>query len=165
MNLIEFISFIAAMLLLALSMRQKKQSPSEPAEEADEWDDEEQEQARRLREFLQAVNGEVKATSASKSAPKKPSQTDGNTPASKKAAKDMAKKQPPQASNWQAYHPTTGPLGSLQKDAYAITTARPSRAHQLVRQQKSPQDMILLQEIIGPPKAYRQEGYHGILPP
>lgn len=167
MTLIEFITFIAAMLFLVISGRNKRQRGN-----PEEVDTEEQEKAERLKEFLQSVNMDKKESRMpSKQLMKTPSQnhaqahrkTEKQKPL--QTAKEVRPVEHPQPVTKNPYAYDEKPIfDHATKDAYAQVKQKKSRAYNLIRHLRNPQEMILLHEIIGPPKAMKQEGPYGDFP-
>lgn len=167
MDLLEFVTFIAAMLFLVISGRNKLQRGN-----PEEIDAEEKEQAERLKEFLQSVNQDVKESRTPSKQPLKVlSQTHEQAhrkPEKQKALKPAREVKPAELSQpamKNAYtYDIKSPLDHPEKDVYGYIKQKKSRAHNLINHLKNPQEMILLHEIIGPPKALKHEGSYGDFP-
>ncbi len=152
MSLIEFITFIAAMLFLVISGRNKRQRGN-----YEDIDIEEKEQSDRLKEFLQSVNHDMKDLKTPVKQPLRPTQAqnlvhqklDKQKPKPAKAAKAL-EHPPTEMKNINPYAQKSLPDIS-EKDAYAHVKQKKSRVYNLIRHQNL-QEMILLHEIIGPPK-------------
>lgn len=164
MDVVEFITFIAAMLLLLVSRRNKRQR-----EDPEEVEAEDQEQAARLREFLQTVNHDMKDIPPPKMPSALPQVTQGLRKSQK--AKPVKSNIHPQnklpAAHFSAVKASMDEEKAFDlkvKDAYAYVKPKNNRAHNLIHQLKNPQEMVLLHEIIGPPKALKQEAPYGEFP-
>lgn len=173
MNFIEFVGFIAMLLFMLSSFGKSKRRKQNP----EEYEAEEGEKTRQLREFLQGVNGEFlnkptplhlplppkpkvpKATNKSSFTPKvQPNEkiAKGKNDLHKGAYAPVMKEflHPVEQD---AYAPST-------KDAYAFEKKKKSRAFGLLQRLRSPKEMVLWHEIIGPPKALRNEKFFGNFP-
>jgi hypothetical protein len=172
MNLIEFISFIAAMLLLMVSMRQKSKT-------SQQVDADQEEQVQKLREYLLAVNSaeqdaqEGYHPKKSQPAGQREHKVGAHKP--KAAAGGMARGGPHAKELTSTQHPQQGSHGyataskpavakPASHDAYAFKKPQNSRAHSLVQGLKSPKEMLLLHEIMAPPKALRGQGLYEKFP-
>ena len=164
MDIVEFITFIAAMLLLLVSSRNKRQR-----ENPEEVEAEDELQAVRLREFLQTVNSDMKESSSQKGS----SKLSQIAQPSRKSQKSKSVNRSPNKDNrlLASHSPIAEPYANEEKafelkvkDAYAFVKPKNSRAHHFIRQLKNPKEMILLHEIIGPPKALKPEGPYGEFP-
>lgn len=161
MNITEFLGFLAMLLFLLISGRNSrgKQVPTE-------IDRDEIEQAERLKEYLQGVKNDMKYTPAPIPIPPKPQKE------APKWEHSSAKKHKAPKEKHQLAH-RDSPMGSLEpatfsasqdphkdpyaikRDAYVIKEKKRSRAYYLQQRLKTPQDMVLWHEIIGPPKALK----------
>lgn len=149
MNLLEFIGFIGMLLFMLASMRQNKRRKDNP----EEAEAEDAEQAQRLREFLQGIDHDMTKTKA-------PTPTSSPKPS-------LTKKQTmPQKNNKTSYKPIPNPPPSSlisdkrfneNRDVYASMKKKKGRAVTLFQSLKSYQDMVILHEIIGPPKALKEQ--------
>ncbi len=153
----------------------------------EEYDAEEKEKLRQLREFLQGVNGDFletpkplrlpqpprpKVLAATHKVPASPKVLPNTKVATKvlpidkmaKGKNDLHKgayapvmKDFLHTVEHDAYAPS-------KKDAYAFEKKKKSRAFGLLQQLRSPKDMVLWHEIIGPPKALKDEKIFGNFP-
>ncbi len=157
MNLVEFLGFIAMLFFLLHSARNTKRNRVDP----DVDDAEEQEQAKRLREFLQGVDTDMKEISAPKpkSTPKPQSVKREKLQWEHQAAKHLQRSQ----SDSEIYKDSPDPY-AMEKDAYAITKKKKSRAFYLRQKLKNPQEMVIMYEIMGSPKALKNERSKHSLP-
>lgn len=162
MDIVEFITFIAAMLFLLVSSRRKRER-----ENPEEVEAEDQEQAVRLREFLQTVNNDMKESTKKMASASSHSSQTNRKQQKPKPSKPLIKESEPSTYHSPAGNGYANEEKAFElkvKDAYAFVKQKNSRAHHLVSQLKNPKEMILLHEIIGPPKAMKPEGPFGEFP-
>lgn len=173
MGLIDFITFIAAMLFLLVSSRRKRERDNPEEVEA-----EEQEEAERLREFLNDVNMGSNEVSTKKPLPhyQKSANSDRfneqrkfQKPKPVKTIKTGVNEKPFQKTYSKAdydFEDKHREFESKERDAYVIGKKQENqRAKNLFANLKNPQDLILLREILGPPKALKREGIDEGFPP
>jgi hypothetical protein len=182
-NFIEFVGFIAMLLLMLGSFGSSKRRKANP----EEYDAQEKEKLKQLREFLQGVDGDFLETPKplrlpQPPKPKTPSATHKLTtsqkviPNAKVVTKVLPNNKMAKGKNdihKGAYAPVMKEFlhtveqdayAPSKKDAYAFEKKKKSRAFGLLQQLRSPKDMVLWHEIIGPPKALRNEKFFGNFP-
>lgn len=166
MNFIEMIGFIISLLALFVLAGKKAYDERRRRENPEQFEREEMEQAEKLKAFLHSVNMDMEETDYSHT-PKRPKPI--QKPPVKHAIKErliqpklavrVEKSQPqPQPANH--YVLSSKPESSFnnhvrrEHDAYSIRTATgtPYRATDVLSRLKSKKDLIILQEIISPPK-------------
>lgn len=164
MNFIEFVGFIAMILLFLSSLgtsRRRKQNP-------EEYEAEEGEKTRQLREFLQGANGEFlnKPTKLNLPQPPKPKVSKALNKPIQQPDKVIKQRNDHYKDAYVSPFHSTEPdaYAHSTKDAYAFVKKKKSRAFGLRQRLLSPKDVILWHEIIGPPKALKNEKPFGNFP-
>lgn len=138
MNFLDFIGLVGMLLLLLLASRRKKQEG--PLEEDLDDDD----QAQRLKDFLRDINQDVAESRLSK--PASPFKKAAPVPPKLPVQKVEPRREP----------------SPPEPEYNVIVSKKISRGSRLLHRLKSPKEMIILQEIIGPPKGLQDCGSSSI---
>jgi hypothetical protein len=158
MNFIEFVGFIAMLLFMVNAMRDAKKRRENP----EEFEEEEREQAERLKAFLQGVNEDMQGIS--KSRPKKTVKPQQPVPIPQQRvispSKPVRRDHAEQIHNvYEDAYATKemDPYAHPVTDAYGPTKKGMSRAEVLMKRWNDRKDIVVWHEIIGPPKALKNE--------